>query len=219
MLNYHGDFDCVKRKKNEVILQEWRDKCRVNNILLNVTRAHGTKTYTRILLVLIFVVFALAIGTLGFETVGTAQDIFPDPARLTPIGAFEYPPQNNLKYPTCNLLDSADILKNTGTSLIDYNFLADMIYQDPKSYQGTLDEWFGPDVAKVDSEISRDYKEGLAESALDINYDLFSFGDKRKVIVVRGSKTSWVSRTLITASKRHKSGFPFDTQLTKRFPL
>lgn len=191
MLNYHGDFDCVKRKKNEAILQEWRDKCRVNNILLNVTRAHGTKMYTRILLVLIFVIFALAIGVLGFETVGTAQDIFPDPARLTPIGAFEYPPQSNLKYPTCNLLDSADILNNTGTSLIDYNFLADMIYQDPKSYQGTLDEWFGPDVAKVDSEISRDYKEGLAESALDINYDLFSFGDKRKVIVVRGSKTSW----------------------------
>lgn len=192
MLNYHGDFDSVKRKKNEAILQEWRDKCRVSNILLNVTRAHGTRLYQTILLVLIFVIFALAVGTLGFETVGTAHDVYPDPARLTPIGAFEYTPQPNLKYPTCSLLDNADILNNTGTNLIDYNFLADMIYQDPESYQGTLDEWFGPDVAKVDSEISREYKEGLDSSQLDVNYDLFSFGDNRKVIVVRGSKTSWV---------------------------
>ncbi len=192
MLNYHGDFDSVKRKKNEAILQEWRDKCRVSNILVNVTRAHGTRLYQTILLVLILAIFALAVGVLGFETVGKAHDAYPDPIRLTPIGSFEYLPQPNLKYPTCNLLDSTDILNNTGANLIDYTFLTDMIYRDPKSYQGTLDEWFGPDSAKVDSEISGAYKENLDSSKLDVSYDVFSFGDERKVIAVRGSKTSWV---------------------------
>jgi hypothetical protein len=194
MLNYYGNFERVGRSKNKMMSQAWKDQSRISTILLNVTRARGTKFYMTTFLMIIVVLFTLTIGSVGLQTGILVEDFYWEKIRLTPIGDFVYPPQQNMLYPTCSLMNNANILNSTETTLIDYSFLATMMYQDPKTLQVTLDEWFGPGIGKMDTKTTSDYKNTLKNPNLAVNYDIVSFGDKMSVVAVKGSSSPWVSR-------------------------
>ena len=56
----------------------------------------------------------------------------------------------------------------------------------------SLDQWFGPGVAKMDGSIVQDYKKTLEVAPeLDVNYEVVSFGNKETVIIIRGTSTPW----------------------------
>ena len=57
--------------------------------------------------------------------------------------------------------------------------------------QDSLDEWFGPGVAKIDIETIVDFRKSTAGGQAAVNYQIVDFGDDLAVIVVRGSVTSW----------------------------
>ena len=192
MLSYHGGFESVRRSSKVVSSQELKDKSRVSNLLINVTRARGTKRWIMGIMLLFSMVFFYSIRVILYETDRQEHNWHPA-ARLTPRGDFEYLPQPNLKYPTCSLMNNANIVNSTKTALMDYNFMSDIIFQHETTQQGTLDQWFGPEVAKVDSQIASDYRKTLSEPNLAVafDYEVVSFGEERKVIVVRGTSTPW----------------------------
>jgi len=70
-------------------------------------------------------------------------------------------------------MNNANILDSIETTLIDYSFLATMMYQDPITYQDTIDEWFGPGVGRMDSKTTFDHKQTLTNPNLAVNYDKF----------------------------------------------
>ena len=193
MLQYHGSFEMVGRSNNRLFNHKWKIQSRISTILLNVTRSHGTKIWIGAFLFIIVGIFTLAVGVLGYERgVHITGDVYWEPLRLTPRGDFVYPPQNNLRYPTCSLFNDVEILNNTQTTLIDYNFLASMITQAPETQQETIDEWFGPGIGKMDTNVTRTYRETLTKPDLAVSYDIVSFGSELSIVTIRGSRTAWV---------------------------
>lgn len=195
MLHFHGNLDSVGRTRNTMPFHEWKDRSRISAILLNVTRAHGTKAFITTFLLFILAVFTLTVGSLGYQR-GYVGDRSYVPLPLTPRGDFVYHPQPYLKYPTCSLVNNANFINSTETTLIDYILLSRMMYQRPQDFQGTLDEWFGPGVAGVDFNTTREYRKTLTTDVA-VAYEIISFGDTRSVVAVRGSNTAWVSKNVI----------------------
>ena len=181
MLKENGSFE--KEKK-------WKAKSRISAILLNVTRANGTKLCVMAFLILIVVIFTLAVGVLGHSAGIATRGNLTKLDKVTPNGQFVYPPKQNLMYPTCNLM-------NTGneTDLIDYTFLSAIMYQHGDTHQKMLDNWFGSGVAELDSNTTRAFREGKGKGIknLAVSYNIVSFEGNKSVVTVRGSQTAWVS--------------------------
>jgi lipase ATG15 len=110
---------------------------------------------------------------------------------LTPLGDFEYPPQNNMQYPTCRLFKGFQFPGGDSTGLADYAFLATMIYQAPETYVDTLDAWFGPGMGTVEWELVEEFRLTIAGGRAAVKYQVISFGEDLAVVVVRGSTSSW----------------------------
>ena len=177
--------------------------------MLNVTRSHGTRLWMAGILFIIFGIFVLTIGSLGYEkgvhlTVSDMEEnpvysVGEDgysrywaPMRLTPPGQFSYPTLRNLQYPSCSIFAGAGIERKT--ALIDYNFLASVIYQDPTTFQETTDTWFGPGEAKWETNVTDAYRATLQNPDTHVMYDILSYGNETSVVVIRGSTTAWVSK-------------------------
>merc|ERR1712196_746693 len=155
ILQYKGNFEAIGKSN---LYSQWKVQSRMSGIMLNVTRSHGTRVWMASILFIIFGIFVLTIGSLGYEdglhlsvtdmkedpNYALGEDgysLYWAPMRLTPPGQFSYPPLENLQYPSCSIFSGAGIERKT--SLIDYNFLASVIYQDPLTFQETTDTWFG----------------------------------------------------------------------------
>ena len=179
-----------------MLSQKWKDQSHLSAILLNATRARKTKTNIWAFLIIIIGILSLAMGSLVHHQRGFVNDEATPTFRFTPKDNFVYPPKKNRLYPACRFMNDVNILNSTETTLIDYTFLSNMVYQDPKIQQDNLNEWFGSGVGKFDSNITRDFKKKFKIPDLAVSYDIVSFGDKDSVIVVRGSHTTWVSRVL-----------------------
>ena len=193
MMQYHGNFEMVGRSNNRLFNHKWKIQSRISTILLNVTRSHGTKIWIGAFLFIIVVIFTLVVGVLRYERGVHINSVkWVPPLRLTPRGDFVYPPQNNLQYPTCSLSKAVEILNNTHTTLIDYNFLANLIYQAPETHQETVDAWFGPGIGKMDANVTRTYRETLPNPDSAVSYDIVSFGSELSIVTIRGTATAWV---------------------------
>jgi len=141
---------------------------------------------------IILVIFTLTIGVIGYGGFYKPEDIYWEQLRLLPRGDFMYPPQNNLRYPTCSLINNVDIFNATETTLIDYNFLSTMIYQAPGTQQDTVDEWFGPGIGNINFNDTLAYRKTLTNPDLHVSYDIVQFGSDMSIVTVRGSLTAWV---------------------------
>jgi len=205
MLEYHGNFEVIGKSE---LYKQWKIQSRMSTIMMNVTRSHGTKLWMATFIFIIFALFTLAVGALGYERglgltlsqsskeVGEdGYSLYTSPLRLTPRGDFSYPPQKNLQYPTCSIFGGIDVAGGVETALIDTAFLSgQVIYQDPESFQGAIDLWFGQGVGRLDRRVTSAYRETLMEQKTNkqVNYDIFSFREDRlAVVVVRGSWTAW----------------------------
>ena len=180
MLHYRGDLEHAGRNSSRTEADHWKDRSRICMILLKLSRASSTKFYARV-----FLTFVVAVFTFSLQGASTESDGL----QLTPQGDFLYSPQPNLRYPTCS---GFDLLNHTETTLIDYMFLSTNIYKSMEDQIQSLDQWFGPGVAKVDGSIVQDYKKTLEVAPeLDVNYEVVSFGNKETVIIIRGTSTPW----------------------------
>lgn len=191
MLQDQVAYDRATWTKNETNIQKWKVRSRISTILLSVTRANGTKAFIMTFLTIIIVLLTLAIGVLGHRSGIKIRAYKNHLGNLTPNGDFVYLPKQNLMYPTCNLMNNVDILNNTKTALIDYTFLSAFVYQDPKTHQRMLDEWFGPGIAKMDSNTTRDFRSESKLPNSDAIYSIVSFPNNSSVVTVRGSHTAW----------------------------
>ena len=214
MLEYHGNFEVIGKSE---LYKQWKIQSRMSTIMTNVTRSHGTKIWMTTFLFIIFALVTLAVGALGYErgisitlsqsSKEVAEDgysVYTTPLRLTPRGDFYYPPQKNLQYPTCSIFGGIDVAGGVETALIDTTFLSgQVIYQDPATFQDAIDLWFGPGVGRLDTNVTRAYRDTLLDPNMQVNYDIFSFReDKLAVVVVRGSWTAWVSNIVVVNEHR-----------------
>ena len=192
MLQDNGSFE----RKN------WKVKSRISAILLNVTRANGTKFFMWTILILIFGILTLAVSVLGNLTGITSHKYSPQMKKLTRKGQFLYPPKQTLMYPTCNL-------QNEELNLIDYTFLSTVAYENPTNQREMLDEWFGPGVAELDTKTIKAFRTEMeipdAEATYG-SYGIVSFED-RSVVMVRGTQNAWVSQRNTNNQRGTYSGF------------
>jgi hypothetical protein len=203
-----GSFDVIGNLKGQ---RKWRVQARVSMIMMNVTRSPGTRVWMWTFLFFIVVALIFSIGTISYQnsysvTSGDLTDdnyyiqegidhLFWAPMILTPSGAFQYPPNQNLQYPSCSLFKGLEFPNGTSTALTDYAFLATMIYQAPETLQSTLDVWFGPDFATIQTDLVNEFRQNIVGGQAPVNYNVVSFPSNITVIVVRGSTTSWVRCT------------------------
>jgi hypothetical protein len=68
-------------------------------------------------------------------SLGASEDAIPTGENLVilPQGDFVYQPQPNKPYPSCRLTKGLEIPGSDLTALIDYAFLAEVVYQSPKA--------------------------------------------------------------------------------------
>jgi len=171
--------------------QQWKSQAQMSTILTKVTRSNGTKFYIVLFLMFIALIFTLAIGVIRYKQ-EHYDAYFSWSYNLTLAGDFVYHPKRNLMYPTCSLTSGVAVERNsTGTNLIDYAFLSNMIYYRPELHQEMLDNWFGPGTGKVNSEIIRDFRETYKIPELVGNYEIVTFGDAFSVVVTQGTSTAW----------------------------
>ena len=153
MMHYHGNFEDIGH---------WKDKAQIISIFRNVTRSRGNAFWMRTLLLFSSVFFMVSAGVITHHLGLYSPGAYWDPVRLTPMGDFAYPAQNdNLKYPTCSLKNDALVSNDISTTLIDYTFLSARIYQDPETHQTTTDGWFGSGVGTLDDHVIREYRKTL----------------------------------------------------------
>ncbi len=91
MFSYHGELESVRGASSTNPSQESKDKSRISNILINVTRARGTKKWISAILLLFGLVFFYATSVFLYE-VGKQDHNWHPAARLAPQGDFEYLP-------------------------------------------------------------------------------------------------------------------------------
>lgn len=198
LLKVLGSFDSIGENRSEGdekkaetpgLDHEWNAKARLNTILLNVTRGPNRRAWIWIFVILAAVIIIFAIESLGTsreDAVSDSQDIV-----ILPLGDFEYPPQPGLPYPSCRLSKGLQIPGSVSTALADYAFLAALAYQRPEIFQSQLDEWFGPNVAKDEVEIVKNFRSEVEGGQAAVSYKLVTFPGNAGVVVVRGSTTSW----------------------------
>ncbi|KAG7374006.1 lipase class 3 [Nitzschia inconspicua] len=200
-----GTFDVSTTLKEK---ESWRVKARVSTIMLNVTRSPGTRIWMWSFFFFIVVALIFSIGSISYQSSYTTttteltddnfyiqeglEHLFWAPMTLTPLGNFQYQPQPNLQYPTCQLIQDLEIANGTSALLEDYAFLATMIYQAPETLQTTLDDWFGPGLAAVQTELVEDFRKTVPGGSAAVDYNVVYFlQSNTAVVVVRGSTTAW----------------------------
>jgi len=151
------------------------------------------------------VAFIFSLGSISYKHDSTPDEITDDnyyvqeglgqlfwgTMDLTPRGQFVYPPLGNMQYPTCGLSKELEFPDGELTALADYAFLATLIYQAPETLQGTLDEWFGPGVGTIESNMTSSFRQSIPGGTNAVNYNIVSFSNGMYVVLVRGSTTAW----------------------------
>ena len=193
--------DLILEKRKSTIMRptddkdgtQWRKQSRMSTILLKVTRYNRTKVFIIGFLSFIVLISALTVSVIRYQR--GRYDAFPMTFRkFTRRGDFLYPKKQNLMYPTCGLTDAVNIEKNsTGTAMLDYAFLSNLMYYDPHERQELFDNWFGPGVGSIDSNITEAFREKSDIPSSVGNYGVFTFHDTVSVIAIQGTSTAWVS--------------------------
>jgi lipase ATG15 len=142
----------------------------------------------------IFLLLALIVIVFAAASLGASEDAIPAGENLVilPQGDFVYQPQPNMPYPSCRLSKGLEIPGSDSTALIDYAFLAEVVYQSPDLIQDKLDEWFGDGFAVNEEETVERFRQEVPGGQAAVAYFLVRFPSVNSaVVVVRGSTTSW----------------------------
>jgi lipase ATG15 len=169
---------------------QWKSKHRLSTIVLNITRSPTFSAWMWIFLLLAVVVIVFAASSLG-----ASEDAVPTSETLVilPQGDFVYEPLPGMPYPSCQLSKGLVMPgAPNSTALIDYAFLAGIVYQSPDLIQGYLDQWFGEGFAVNDEDIVNTFRQEVPGGQAAVAYFLISFPSVNSaIVVVRGSTTSW----------------------------
>ena len=179
--------------------------------MTNVTRSPGTTVWMWSFFFMIIGAMILSIGAISYETAYTVEntasgvvhednnysvqegidDLFWAPTRLTAPGAFAYIPSESLQYPTCRLVEGMEFESNSETALVDYTFLATVIYQAPETLQDPVDSWFGPGVGTIETDLVAEFRLNVSGGLAAVNYNVITMADNSQVVIVRGSTRAW----------------------------
>ena len=169
--------------------------------MTNVTRSPGTTVWMWSFFFMIIGAMILSIGAISYETAYTVEntasgvvhednnyyvqegidDLFWAPTRLTAPGAFAYIPSESLQYPTCRLVEGMEFESNSETALVDYTFLATVIYQAPETLQDPVDSWFGPGVGTIETDLVAEFRLNVSGGLAAVNYNVITMADNTQV--------------------------------------